>query len=126
MLTDKNKESELEIPEMFLVRCEAMIRALYYCYKDTIEYGETDHESLKTYVDSLIYNSLTLEKMIKEKSRNVPTEHFHLHGNAVESAQRMKEENDKFYYNMREKAKNRIRHEDKKKRVSCTVWNRRP
>lgn len=107
------EEYELDTPEAYLARCEAMIRAIYYCYKDTKEHGGTDHYSLKVYVDSLIYNSIKVEEKIKEKSQNVPTEHLHVHGNSEESCRRMKEAFDQFYYGIRQKAKERVNYENR-------------
>lgn len=107
------EEYELDTPDEYLSRCEAMIRAIYYCYRDAMDKGGTDHHSLKMYVDSLIYNSIKAEEKIKEKSQNIPTEHLHVHGNSKESCRRMKESFDNYYYDMRCKAKNRIKYENR-------------
>lgn len=111
----KPEEYELDTPECYLARCEAMIRAIYYCYKDSTEHGGADHEAMKMYVDSLIYNSLTVEEKIKENSQNIPTERLRAHGNMENAAKGLKEAFDSFYYNMRETAKRRIGYESRKK-----------
>lgn len=112
-MSKRPEEYETDTPEEYLMRCEAMIRAIYFCYKDSIEDGGTDHYALMNHVDSLIYNSLKVEEKIKANSRNVPTEKLHVHGNSVESCRRMKESFDKYYYSLREQAKNRIKYENR-------------
>ncbi len=112
-MSKRPEEYELDTPEAYLTRCEALIRAIYYCYKDTVEKGGADHYSLMNYVNSLIYNSLKVEEKIKANSRNVPTEQLHVHGNSEESCRRMKESFDKYYYSLREQAKNRIKYENR-------------
>lgn len=112
-MAKRPEEYELDTPEEYLTRCEAMIRAIYYCYRDATDKGGTDHYSLKMYVDSLIYNSIKAEEKIKAKSKNVPMEHLHVHGNSEESCRRMKESFDSYYYDMRCKAKNRIKYENR-------------
>ena len=112
MQSQRVEKYETDTPEEYLLRCEAMIRAIYYCYKDSIEDGGTDHYSLYNYVNSLIYNSLKVEEKIKAKSRNIPKPGMHVHGNSAEACRRMKQSFDSYYYALRQKAKTRIAYED--------------
>jgi hypothetical protein len=100
---------ETDTPEEYLARCEAMVRAIYYCYRDSTEKGCTDHDSLKMYVDSLIYNSLKAEEKIKANSKNIQTNRPKISNyNELRASIRLKEEFDRYYDNLREKAKARI------------------
>lgn len=111
---NKPEHYELDSAELFFCRAEALLRAIYYMYKDCEIKQETDHNILKSLVDSLIYNVFTAEEKIKTRSVNVPTEIPPTDGHAERYTEMMMESLEHFYTNQREKAHARI-DEDKKK-----------
>ncbi len=98
---------EIDNSENFYVRCHCILRQIYYLYRDAELTGEVDHESLKMFVDSIIYNALVAEEKIKETSKNVPTEHPPVHGNERMNTERMIENMNRFYESMRKRAHER-------------------
>lgn len=66
--------------DYFMCRAEAMLRAIYYAYKDAELTGQTSHESLETNVNSLLYNIFKAEEAIKKQSTDNPIKRPPVHG----------------------------------------------
>jgi hypothetical protein len=111
---NKPEHYELDSAELFFCRTEAILRAIYYMYKDMELKQEANHEALESLVNCLIYNVFAAEDKIKEKSVNVPIELPPTDGHSEKYAEMMMENLDHFYTKQREKAHARI-HENKKK-----------
>lgn len=99
----------------FICRAEAMLRAIYYCYKDMELTGKTSHESLEQYVNSLLYNVFKAESDIKSKSEDDPIKTPPVHGLAKEYYEEFLFNLNRTYNTLRTTAKNRIEKSRKKK-----------
>lgn len=106
---NKPESYEKYSSDMFFAGASAALRQLYFLYKDAELLGETDHELVKIYIDCLIYNLFTMEEKIKEKSVNKPTPHDETEAHSRKLWLRMKQNMDEFYFNQRQKARERIR-----------------
>lgn len=116
------EQYELDSAELFFCRSEVILRAIYYIYKDCELKQETDHNILKSLIDSLLYNVFTAEEKITARSVNVPTEVPPTEGHAMKNTEKIMKNLNEFYFKQREKAHARI-NEGKKKRAACKTQN---
>lgn len=106
--TRKPEEYENDSADEFFCRAEAILRSIYYSYKDCEIYGETDHEHVKEMVDSMIYNVLEAEKTITKNSSHAPTQRPEVHGNERHWTEVMSRNINQYYRDLRKQAKERI------------------
>ena len=106
--TQRPEEYELDNADYFFCRTEAILRAIYYCYKDMELDGKTDHEWVKDMVDSMIYNVLEAEKKIKAGSEHKPTPRPKIHGLEKKFTDIMTTNMNRYYNDLRSMAKERI------------------
>lgn len=104
----KPEEYENDTPEEFFCRAEAILRSIYYSYKDAIIDGETDHQNLKDMVDSMIYNVLEAEKKITRESSHKSTPRPKVHGNEKRWSEVMSRNMNQYYNDLRNMAKERL------------------
>lgn len=107
-ITRKPDEYENDTPEEFFCRAEAILRSIYYSYKDAEINGETDHEQLKEMVDSMIYNIMEAEKTIDMNSSHVPTPRPQVHGLEKHWTEIMSRNMNQYYNDLRKQARERI------------------
>lgn len=106
--TAKQKEYENDSADEFFCRAEAILRAVYYEYKEAEIYGASSHEHLKMMVDSMIYNVLEAEKKITSISEDIPAECPPVHGNEKKFTEIMKKNMNQYYKDLRSMAVKRI------------------
>lgn len=106
--TRKPEEYETDSAECFFCRAEAILRSIYYSYKDCEIYGETDHEHVKDMVDSMIYNIFEAEKTIAKNSSHKPTPRPEVHGNERHWTEVMSRNMNQYYRDLRRQAKERL------------------
>lgn len=106
--TRKPEEYENDSADEFFCRVEAILRSVYYEYKEAEIYGASGHGHLKMMVDSMIYNMLEAEKKITSISKDVPAETPPVHGNEKKFTEIMKKNMNQYYNDLRRQAKERI------------------
>lgn len=116
--SDRPEEYELDDSEKFYVRAHAILRQVYYAYKDAELTGKTDHSILKTLVDSIIYNALVAEDKIKNMSVNVPTEVPPIHGKEKYYTEQLLKSVNDFYEKIRKEAHERVDYKKIKRPVN--------
>ena len=106
--TRKPEEYENDSADEFFCRAEAILRSIYYSYKDAVIDGETDHEWVKEMVDSMIYNVLEAEKKITRNSSHKQTQRPPVHGNERYWSEIMSRNMNQYYNDLRSQAVKRI------------------
>lgn len=104
----KPDEYENDSAETFFCRAEAILRSIYYSYKDMEIDGETDHEHVKEMVDSMIYNVIEAEKKITRNSSHKQTQRPPVHGNERYWSEIMSRNMNQYYNDLRRQAMERI------------------
>lgn len=104
----KPDEYENDSAETFFCRAEAILRSIYYSYKDMEIDGETDHEHVKEMVDSMIYNVIEAEKKITRNSSHKQTQRPPVHGNERYWSEIMSRNMNQYYSDLRRQAVKRI------------------
>ena len=118
-IDDDKEERFKDSAEDFICRASAMLRAIYYSYKDMELTGKTNHESLERNVNSLLYNVFKAEEDIKAKSEDEPIIRPPIHGLSKKYYEEFLENLNRTYKVLRAGAKTRIEKEylkNKKKR----------
>ena len=106
--TRRPEEYENDTPEEFFCRAEAILRSIYYSYKDMEIDGETDHEHLRSMVDSMIYNIFEAEKTITKNSSHKQTQRPEVHGKERYWSDIMSRNMNQYYNDLRSMAVKRI------------------
>lgn len=106
--TRKPEGYELDSADDFFCRAEAILRSIYYSYKNMELDGETDHEWVKDMVNSMIYNVLEAEKNITKNSSHKPTPRPKVHGHEKHWTEVMTRNMNQYYLDLRNMAKERI------------------
>lgn len=104
----KPEKYELDSADDFFCRMEAILRSIYYSYKNMELDGETDHECVKDMVNSMIYNVFEAEKKIISNSSHKPTPRPRVHGNEKKYTDIMMNSMNQYYLDLRNMAKERI------------------
>lgn len=110
MTVGENQEKEKrnsDSAEYFMCRAEAMLRAIYYAYKDAELTGQTSHESLETNVNSLLYNIFKAEDAIKKQSTDNPVKRPPVHGLERKHTEQLISSLNRTYQALRSAAKTR-------------------
>lgn len=124
---DYEKEERFkDSAEDFFCRASAMLRAIYYSYKDMELTGKTNHESLERNVNSLLYNVFKAEEDIKAKSEDEPIIRPPIHGLAKEYNEQLIESLNRTYKVLRNAAKTRAEKQyEKEQRIKARKNDRK-
>lgn len=112
MRTHVPEEYEIDTPEDFYARCNAVLVQIYSMYKDAERFGKADHEWLRMMCDAIFHNVLVAEKKVLERSANVPPERPKVHGNSESLTRRMMQAFGANRLKLEEKVKERVGYED--------------
>lgn len=110
-------KAEKDCAEDFVVRAEAVLRAVYYAYKDMELTGRANHRALRDYVNCLLYNVLEAEKKIMSESDDNPEYTPPVAARDKEYTERFISSLNQFYVTLRSGAEDRAKEFEKEKKI---------